>query len=715
VQVVSLSADLPEFFAVTDYPRALPPLSTAAVAVVVGVALSLALYWHTLDYPFTFDDFHNIRDNPGIRVTELTPDALVGAARSGSNRRRGVAKMTGALSSASGGMTPRAFRLPNLVIHGINAALVFALALHMARRWPRLLTRLPVRCEWVAATAALVWLLHPLQVQSVVYIVQRMNSLACGLGLLSALLYFHGRSRMGTAAWAAYGGAAAFWLLGIGCKETAVLLPALLVAIELLLPVGCWRPRIALSWPVAAIALAAAAIIIVLAPPLDGLEKPVFSEPMTVLQRLLSQPRVVVFYLSLFVLPLPTRLNLDHDIAHSSSLVAPLGTLAALLLLAGCVVVAWRCRVALPLVALALASLLIGLSLETSVLPLQLIFEHRMYQPMAFALPPLVLAAAAWAPRSRGFLALAAILLCTGLAWASSARSRVWADELTLWRDCMKKSPAKARPAGNVGQQLRRRGDLKGAEAALRESLARGPVFAPGIYLNLALVHRDRGNLDAAVVACEEALALPKVPQHAVHYSNIHVTCGQLLLKRRRPGDAAAAEAQFRAALALSEVQASVHNELGLALDRQGRAAAAEAAFRRAIALDGTLAVAHYNLGNLLATPRLAKWLEAEQSVRRALALAPDYADAHLALGNVFMRQDRFADAAPCYRAALSHNPRLLTAYNNLAYIEMKRENPAGAVKLYRQALSVDPNHAPILRALPVAERRAAAQRAAQP
>ncbi len=114
----------------------------------------------------------------------------------------------------------------------------------------------------------------------------------------------------------------------------------------------------------------------------------------TMTQRLLTQPRVVLDYLGLFALPLPGRLNLDHQVAVSRSILDPAATLPALLAVAGLLVAALTLARRRRLLAFAILWFLGNLAIESSVIALELMFEHRAYLPTMFI--PLALLALAW-------------------------------------------------------------------------------------------------------------------------------------------------------------------------------------------------------------------------------------------------------------------------------------------------------------------------------
>ena len=120
---------------------------------------------------------------------------------------------------------------------------------------------------------------------------------------------------------------------------------------------------------------------------LGGYQKRVF----TLEQRLLTEPRVIWFYLSLLFYPIPSRLSLVHDFAISQSLLEPVTTLISVLaivaLLLGATVYARRW----PLIAFCVIFFFLNHLIESTILPLELVFEHRNYIPSMLLFLPLAI------------------------------------------------------------------------------------------------------------------------------------------------------------------------------------------------------------------------------------------------------------------------------------------------------------------------------------
>jgi Flp pilus assembly protein TadD len=506
--------------------------------------LALLAYSNAFDAPFVFDDLHSIVGNPAIRLASPSVSELARAAFE-SPLPRPVAYLSFALNYALGGYEVRGYHVVNLAVHVGCALLAWALA-------GRLLAREPLRRGFPIAPAALfaacLFAVHPVQTQAVTYVVQRMTSLAALFYLASFLLYLVGRDATARArrAWL-WSAALACWLLALGTKEIAVTLPLVLFLHEWYFERGlslAWLRRSAPLAAALALALAAAALLHLGAHPLDRLLAGYADYEFGPRERLLTQARVVVFYLGLLAFPHPSRLNLLHDFAPSRSLVDPASTALSLALLAalaaGAALLARRER----LLSFCVAWFFVHQLVESTFVPLEMAYEHRLYLPV-FGFALLVADLLFRAAPLRLATALAAALVALLGAW-THARNATWRDAVELWSDVVAKSPESARPRINLGTLL----VLEGRHAEAVEQLAQAVRLAP----------RD---------------------------ANAHNNLGQALT---RSGRLAAAKARFAEAVALDPANASARFNLALALEQEGRPEQARPHFAEALRLDPSYA-----------------------------------------------------------------------------------------------------------------------------
>ena len=473
----------------------------AAAALAALLALIVLLYRPTLDGGWNFDDLSHIVNNPAIRLDSLSPSDLA-RATTGPLKNRPLAYLSFALDYWRAGITPeaRAFHVTNLCLHlaAVISAWFFLRALLAAPvfglPWPRA----------AALLCTAVFGLHPVQFQSVAYVVQRMNLLAGLFTLVAAGLWLWGRSRDGRRRAAGFAGAIIAAALGLLCKETTAALTLLIPALDLCLS-GLdpreWLLRRKL-WlaALAAVALIGGAALFIGGNALSGYARRDFTPS----QRLLTQPRVILWYAGVWMFPAPARLSLEHDFPVSRSPFAPLDTLpaaAALLVLTAAALVYARRA---PLLCLGWLWFVGGLALESSILPLEMVFEHRLYLPGI----GLCLCAADLLRRVRPGRAHAAlVLVLVGLVAASSfARARAWHSDLAVWRDAAAKAPAVSRPWANLCAVYFSRGDPDRAVAACQVAARRNPRDA-NAWFNLGLVRNSQDEFEAADEAFSRAIA----------------------------------------------------------------------------------------------------------------------------------------------------------------------------------------------------------------
>jgi len=436
------------------------------------LALTAAVYWPGLHGGFIFDDFPNIIENPGVRLSDLSLPELVRAALSSpsSEFKRPLASLTFALNYyCSGGFDPFWMKATNLALHLLNGMLVFLLSRALLQRYRS--SDAGLWAAWIAGS----WLLLPINLTAVLYVVQRMESLANVFVLLGLLGYLRGRQLMDRAPAAGLlccslsllAGSA----LGLLGKETAVLLPLYAFAAEYFLLGGLDRGsphrRIILTLFGALLFAPLIAGSVWLAP---GLMNPATwaTRDFSLAERLMSEARIVIDYIRWSMLPTTSGLSFYHDAFEiSRGLLAPWTTLPAICGVLALGILAFTLRQKAPLVGLGIALYFCGHSLTATVLPLELIFEHRNYFPSYGLLLALFAtlamdsserredsARAAESPASRRparTLAAAAIAL---IFWGfmTLLTSAAWGDSLRLAMELAARAPDSPRAQYELGK-----------------------------------------------------------------------------------------------------------------------------------------------------------------------------------------------------------------------------------------------------------------------
>jgi tetratricopeptide (TPR) repeat protein len=607
------------------------------------VAVGVLAYLNSFNNPFLFDDYFNIVYNPRIRD-------LGDCCRRLLSERRSVTTLSLALNYSLGGFHVRGYHAVNLLVH-----LLAGLALYGLVRRVLLLPLLAGQLGSVAAelalAVALLWLVHPLQTESVTYLAHRGEALAGLFTLLALLCLLRGATGGRPRAW--YVLAALACALAMKSKEIAVTAPVLALLFDRTFLAASWREALCRRFP---LHLGLMATWALLSPELTsalanapwvaaahGAGRAVDPEDypaagpirpegdaavptagfglrgITPLDYARSQPGVILHYLRLAVWPDALCVDYGWPVARTpAQMVTPAAIVVLLLLLT----TAWawlRCR---PFGFLGACFFLL-LAPTSSILPIaDLAAERRMYLPLA---PVVVLAVVgghlgleALARRHRLSLSLlyrlqigAVLFAALILAWLTFQRNRVYQRELVLWSDVTTKAPGNARGHYNLGMALANLGNLDAAE----------PCYLTALEINP-----------------EQPLACARL--------------GQIYLARKQPGEAAQ---YFARELQLSPRNTSVLNNLGTALALLGKYDDAIHCYRRALQINGTSAQAHSGLGLVLLLQNNPD--EAIPHLQQASRLdsRDDRAVGHL--GRVLLVRGQARMAAECLRKALDLKP----------------------------------------------------------
>jgi tetratricopeptide (TPR) repeat protein len=440
--------------------------------------------------------------------------------------------------------------------------------------------------------AALLWAVHPVHTQSVTYIVQRMNSMAAMFYLLALLFYVKGRlAKEHHSTWPWFVGCFFWGLMAFGSKQIAATLPFFILLYEWYFIQDmkpAWIKKLSI-YTLASLILTAILTAVYLGQnKWDILLFPSAQAGFSTAERLLTQSRVVLYYISLIIFPHPSRLNLDYDYSISRSLTDPATTLASVLILAGLIGFAlWKASKH-RLLSFAILWYFGNLAIESSVASLEMVYEHRTYLPSMFLLLALVLLTFRWFRIPR-VIYMATAAVCLIFCFWTYQRNSVWNDPVALWRSSAEKSSTKARPYNNLGNALSNVGRSEEAIACYREALKRDPdYYIAHISLGAALMHK--GKVDEAISHYSDAL------KSKPDYAPTHQSLG---IAFTRNGNLDKALFHYQEALKRDPDYADAHVGIGLVLKRKGELEEAADHFRKALAVDPGNTHAKTNLSNL--------------------------------------------------------------------------------------------------------------------
>ncbi len=545
------------------------------------------------------------------------------------------------------GLNPLGYHVTNVLLHAVEVVLLW-----------RILARLRMPGAFLAAA---LFAVHPVNVDSVVWITQRKNLMAMLFYLLSILFFLRAEDAQNAGEgnarpWARwYGFSLIAFTLAMLSKGSVAMLPIVLLGIV------AWRrpvTRLDLVRMIPFFGVAAALVYVNFRFTVHGAAEVASTASFT--ERLLGAGAVVWFYLGKAYFPV--HLTFIYPLwtirAANPLCWLPLGGAAGLTVLLWLMRHRWGRG---PL----FAWLYFGVSLvpvmgftDVYFMHYSLVSDHYEHLALIGAIAPVAAAFALWRASAAGLLRLAgdaaAVLTLAGLAWLTSLHCADYVDAETLWRTTIARNPACWMAYDNLANDLLQKGRSAEAEAVCRKALEMEPNQAKtratlGIALDL------EGRPEEAIKELRASMALqPGIPET---YENL----GKALMETGRVADAVES---FQTALRLNPVGFKTLNNLGAAYAREGRLDSAIACFRRSLAIRNDFAEAHYNLGNALHGKGLDG--DAEGEFRRAIAADPRYAGAYVNLGNILMRRGLLAEAIAQYRRALDIEPRFANARHNL-------------------------------------------------
>lgn len=479
------------------------------------------VYTNTFHAPFVYDDINYITKNdPNVHMTEFSWDQLKTAALKGKPKNRPLANISFALNYYFGEENPFGYHVLNLIIHLATGILLFFLIrttiLLAASLKPQEAGLTSVAAGWMAFLAVLIWLVHPVQTNAVTYIVQRMTSLAALFYILSLVLYIRGRlairNRGRIKASLYFGGCAVAAVCAVFTKQNAGMLPVFILVYEWfffqdLRPIR--SKRLIFAGLAAILVFCVIGYIYLGGDPLERILSAYQRREFTLPQRVLTELRVVAYYAGLMIFPQSNRLLLDHDYPLSDSLTAPLTTALCAIMILGILLAALYSARRHRFAAFCLIWFLGNLVIESSVIGIEIIYEHRLYLPSMMICGMAVYLLSHRLKRQHLVLPVVVAIALVFAFWTYQ-RNQIWASDVTFWQDVVKKAPKKARPLQNLAYSLQQNGRYAAAITYYQASL---DIEAhPAVYYNLGLAFMYEKRYVEAVDAYMHALQMNYQP-----------------------------------------------------------------------------------------------------------------------------------------------------------------------------------------------------------
>lgn len=595
-------------------------------------ALLAFVYQPSLRAPFYLDSINHIIVHSDAHMTEINAKSLWRATHAsvgGTGLYRPLSYLTLAFTYYFVKLDPYWYRIGNIAIHCLGSLSVFFFlsSLLKVERVRKHHPALADNALAVAFLATALWTLHPIQTNVVIYVIQRMASLAGVFMFLCAGAFVRLRTSRGKQAllW----GLACLAALGLSLasKENSVTILPLLGMLELLFFSRFDHPlyRKTLFWSVLAVSSAATLYIAFRGEVFYRMLEPIWSiRDFGPMERLLTQIRLQFWYLFILIVPDPRALNFDAEVTVSRGLLAPPETLAALLALLGLIGLAfvwWRKR---PLLTFGILWYLVAQVVESTILPLELFFEHRMYVPsisifLLLALGIHALHQRVPMPRKN----LATVLIAVGMlfiAVGTQSRSIVWADPYAFYLDSAEKSPGKIRTSVSLSSELIQQGYFDEAENILQKAALVGGDTLPLAKLNLGVIAAKRGDLEKAEQYFKDAI---EADDGAQSFQVLH----RLASLKFNQGKYEEAKKYAEDCLRIDISRVAIWNLLGMT---------------------------HYMLGNDE---------KAIAALKKAASMDDSFADPVAHLGEIYLKRQNFNLAVQAFDIAEKRNPSIMVVY----------------------------------------------------
>lgn len=532
-----------------------------------GLFLLFEAYGPALHSPFVLDDLYLIYTDPTAPEIPLFHWLRF---------QRPLLMFSYWLNFQAGGQDPHIYHVTNLLLHFLVAIVVLLIAMRLLD-WAGVTGRMRVA---LAIFSGGIFLLHPLQTESVAYVASRSE-------VLSVLFYYAAfavfiYSNRDSIAWlraitivALFGAAAA-------TKEHTLTLPVLILLTDFFWRRGGWRKNGVLYGLLAAVCLAGAAVVwkILLGANTAGFRM----KDLSPVSYFYTQCRVIWIYIRMFFLPFGQ--NIDPDVPISKGLFAD-GAIFGLVAVLALVAAAWVYRKRWPLASFGIFVFLLLLAPTSSVIPIRdVLAERRVYLPfLGLILVILEPLRRLQFPQAVGACA-AALIASTILTYQ---RSDVWSTPLTLWQDSVAKSPAKVRPRFQLAFAQAQSGDC----AAAVGNYQAASLLEPPDYLLLV----DWANaLDCAGNEKEAITVFARAINVNDHRAEAYVGLSAIYGKLRRTDEAMNVLARAEAA---DPMIAQIYLNRGGIYEIVGNQTAAISEYRRALSVDPANRAAHESLRRL--------------------------------------------------------------------------------------------------------------------
>jgi len=629
----------------------------------------LSIYSNTFNASWHFDDIPNIVENKSLHLTKISWTTIKGtlfAAPYQSDRTiyRPLVCLSLAVNYYFGKDNVLGYHIVNITVHILTAIFLF-LFISRTLNLPLLKERYRTNSYFISLLSTFLWAINPIQTQAVTFIVQRMASMAGMFYIMSMFFYLRGRTanqkrtRVGFLLLCGLSTIFAF-----GSKENTVMIPVSLLLYDFFLIQGISRETAKKNLTVllaAAFLISCLGIIYISSSEatLSSYVDLYVKRPFTLWERLMTEPRVIFFYIGLILYPMSSRLSLEHDMPVSSSLIAPTTTILSIILIVGIVLGAIFISKRRPLISFCVLFFFLNHVIESSILPLEIVFEHRNYIPSMFLFVPIGIGlyhAISYFSYKRSMqliIALSIVLAIIGEGHATFMRNFSWKTEESIWIDVIEKYPHSFRAHHNLGKY-----------------------------------YADQDQEEKAIEEYKKALGFELL--HDTTDKNVTLAnLGTIYLLNE---DYETAQGYFLRAAEFDPCSQGAHNNLAAVLafttnDYQE----VFNELNKAIACNPESAPALGNMGIMLI--KMERWDEGVVKLRKTLEIDPDNIASLERLGYAYMKKGLWGKASIYLKRAFTKDPKYIKVLLYLTEVYMRsghEEKARNALSHFVQAIQFE-------------------------
>lgn len=680
----------------TDHAHTIPLMYRIATPLMLALATVLA-YLPSLSYDFQFDDIANITKHFEIRHHTLRELFF--------HSTRWISYWLNSLHYGISKFNPLSYRIGNLAIHTTNGILVFFITLLILGRLPKP-SFFKRNAFAIALLTAALFLLHPVQTQTVSYVIQgQLEGMAalCTFGM--TLCFLNMQYAQSTAI--RYSLIPVFFLLAIlstGTKEITIVIPLLVALVDwFFVARASWEPFKQRLWFHILTAITIFGMYLYLLKPkffmdLFGFKMTVGnnignvitqnpSDVITSPMYFISQFKVILHYLWIFIWPL--NISVEYDWVLSKSFFYPDCFFPFLALVAlGFTVYALLRKNPTSILAFGMIWFGIAIAPRSSILPSpELLVDYKTYQAslgwlliIAMALIKLIellrnnKTVMTFLDHYKGAQALLVLLIAT-LGFATQQRNTVWRSGIEFWANIVENAPGKARAYNNYGVELSQRlGKFADAIPYFKHAISMDAGYRDP-YNNLAVAYAATHQIDMAIETLQKSLKINAYYPEA--YNNI----ASFLIEKR---DFEKAKQALDIAIQLRPYYGKAYFNLGRIHLELGEREQALACFKKACTeadLDNEAGFLGYAKCCML----MERFADALDACKKALESNPNSAEAEFSMGNCYYMLKQYDEAAKTYEHMLSKDPQDAKLWYNLAEAHLGAGRATQALSCYER------------------------------